>query len=229
MLNVSRTVSADFKFMISENRNFTQQYRIIQTRSKTLKTFLMKLQGKIARVRKGHTKKLEDPMSRLLKTACILILLTSNSAFAINDFNLTWYNRTSEDPATFNSADYKNTVFVIEVFQLRCPPCNTNAGNVKDLAAAYQSNPNIQVIDLGIDQDQDSYRQWVMRHQPEHPVLIDTGRTVSFALGVRSTPTTYILDCNKNIRWQHTGVWTSSNLSDINNQIETLSSMRCDN
>lgn len=166
-------------------------------------------------------------MSLLLKLASVVVLLSSTSAFAINDFNLTWYNRTTRDPATFNSADYKNTVFVIEVYQLRCPPCNTNAANVKALAATYQSNPNVQVIDLGIDQDQDSYRQWVLRHQPQHPVLIDTGRTVSFALGVQTTPTTYILDCNKNVRWQHTGVWTPANLTDINSQIATLSTMQC--
>lgn len=166
-------------------------------------------------------------MSRLLKLTSILLLLSSSSAFAINDFNLTWYNRTTKDPATFNSADYKNTVFVIEVYQLRCPPCNTNAANVNALAAAYKNNANVQVIDLGIDQDQDSYRQWVMRHQPQHPVLIDTGRTVAFALGVQTTPTTYILDCNKDVRWQHNGVWTPTTLTDINAQIATLSTMQC--
>jgi len=166
-------------------------------------------------------------MSLSLKLAGLIIFFQTSSVFAISDFNLTWYNRTDRDPATFNSADYKNTVFVIEVYQLRCPPCNTNAPNVKALAASHQNNAHVKVLDIGIDQDQDSYRQWVMRHQPQHPVLIDTGRTVAFALGVQSTPSTYILDCNKNVRWQHTGVWTPANLQEINNQIEVLSSMKC--
>jgi hypothetical protein len=193
------------------------------------KRFLMKLRINAARVpsRNNLNNNLGDPMGRLLKLVGVLILLSSNSAFAINDFNLTWYNRTTRDPSTFNSADYKNTVFVLEVYQLRCAPCNTNAANVKALAASYQSNANVKVIDLGIDQDQDSYRQWVLRHQPTHPVLIDTGRTVSFALGTQTTPSTYILDCNKNVRWQHTGVWTQTTLTDINNQIASLSTMQC--
>lgn len=164
---------------------------------------------------------------RLVNVLASMLLMASTSAFAISDFNLTWFNRTADQPQTFNSADYKNTVFILEVYQLNCAPCNTNEPNVKALAEFYESNDKVKVLDIGIDQDLNSYTRWVTRHQQKHPVLIDTGRKIAQELGVQYTPTTYILDCNKNVTWQHTGEWTAEHVASIKSAVTALSSQRC--
>lgn len=164
---------------------------------------------------------------RLINVFASLLLMASTSAFAISDFNLTWFNRTSDQPQTFNSADYKNTVFILEVYQLNCAPCNSNEPNVKALADFYKSNDKVKVLDLGIDQDLNSYTKWIARHQQNHPVLIDTGRTVAQQLGVQLTPTAYLLDCNKNVKWQHTGEWSAHQIAEIKGIVTSLATQRC--
>lgn len=164
----------------------------------------------------------------LLGSLTSLLLLASTSALAVGDFNLPWKNRTDRDPTTWNSADYKNSAFVVEVYQLRCPPCNTNAANINNIAATYANNSKVQVISTGLDQDETSYKQWIMRHSPNHPVLMDENRTLSRQLGVTVTPTTFVLDCNKNVKWQHSGVLTSDNINEIKSTINSLSGQRCE-
>lgn len=166
--------------------------------------------------------------SVLMKSLVSMLLLVSGSAFAVSDFDLPWKNRGSLDPQTWNSASYKNTVYVVEVYQLRCPPCNTNAANVNSLAAEFKSNSKVQVVSVGLDQDDNSYVSWISRHNPNHPVLMDAGRSLSRQLGVASTPTAYILDCNKNVKWQHSGVWSAETVNTIRSTISSLSQQRCE-
>lgn len=164
---------------------------------------------------------------RFISALFFMTLMSSTAAFAISDFNLTWFNRTTDQPQTFNSADYKNTVFILEVYQLNCPPCNSNEPRVNALDEFYKTNDKVKIISLGIDQDLNQYTKWIARHQPKHPVLIDRGRVVAQQLGTQSTPTTYILDCNKNIKWQHTGEWTADQVAEIKGVVTSLADLRC--
>ena len=164
----------------------------------------------------------------LLKTAAVLILTWSTPSLAISDFSLPWYDRSGTSQQTYNSYDYRNSVFVIEVFQLRCPLCNDNAPNIANLADEYRrSFMSTQVLSIGLDQDEQSYRQWIMRHSPSHPVLKDVGRQISQQLGVTQTPGTFVLDCRLNVRWQHSGVWSTTTISEIKATVSTLSQQPC--
>lgn len=166
--------------------------------------------------------------ANIYRTIAAVLLAWSAPSLAISDFSLPWYNRGESNPQYYNSYDYRNSVFVIEVFQLRCPACNVNAPNIGSLAEEYRRTfMSTQVLSIGIDPDENSYRQWVMRHTPNHPVLMDVNREVTRQLRVSQTPGTYVLDCHLNAHWQHFGVWSATTVSEIKAMVATLSQQRC--
>src|SRR5688500_3480571 len=131
--------------------------------------------------------------------ACFLAV--SANAQAIAPFALKWEN--APNGGLYNSSEHPDAVFVIEAYQLRCGPCNTNVPNLHDLAGFYGYEPRVQILDLGIDRSPRDYQQWIAKHEPVYPVLNDARRQVWSQLGGSGTPTTWVLDCKLNVKWKH--------------------------
>lgn len=130
---------------------------------------------------------------------------------SINSFSLPQMNP-AIDVEEFSTANYDDGVYVIETFQLRCSYCNTNAPNMVGLAEFYRNDERVKFIDLGLDRSDRDYAQWISRHNVEHYVLKDADRVVVADLGTRGTPTSYILDADLNIIWEHEGVWSANDI-----------------
>lgn len=142
--------------------------------------------------------------------------------FAIAPFERTWMNH--PDPTTiYRSNDYPRAVFVIEGYFKSCPYCNDNAPMVNRLRTHYANHPNnVQIIDMGRDCRGSDYHAWIERHNPNHPVLNDCGMKVLSQLAIEGYPTTYILDCNLNVKKQHSGPWTAATFNTIVDEINAL-------
>lgn len=96
---------------------------------------------------------------------------------------------------------------VLDFFFNACPACNTNARNVRELAEEFHGTA-AQVVEVSIDDDQDSYDSWIGRHGGRHPVLNGSDGDLVRLLGVRRYPTVVVLDENHEVVWRHVGVWT---------------------
>lgn len=158
---------------------------------------------------------------RLMTLKCffsVLLFLTSQS-FGVNHFSLPWVN--SESPnASYSSQEWQDAVWVVEAFFLGCPYCNDNAGNVNDLQDYFKNDERVQILDVGIDKNASSYEEWIRKHQPNHPVLKDSSRTLIRQLGTTSYPSTYVLDKNLKVIYKASGVWNAKVEAQIKSAVE---------
>lgn len=163
-----------------------------------------------------------------MKKTWVLALgaLFAQAAFAGISFELPWMNSTDTD-ATYKTSDYPGSVFVLETYFLGCPYCNDNAPNVDALAEEYGFDMRVQVLDLGIDQQDSQYEEWIRRHEPNHPVVKDVGRKIVRQLGTRAYPSVYVVDCKGNVAYSHEGEWDSSVKSAIRSKVKSLLSGQC--
>src|SRR5262249_36598952 len=111
---------------------------------------------------------------------------------------------------------------------LDCPYCNDNAPLVNDLAEAYVSDTRVQVLDVGVDRSASQYKEWIRRHQPNHPVLNDGSMKLTSQLGTSGYPSTYVIDCTGKVVYSHVGGWEASVKSKIMAKIDsTLQTTKC--
>lgn len=113
------------------------------------------------------------------------------------------------EEAAFNSSEYPYGVFVVEAYFLGCPYCNQNTQNVDELADEYASQDQVHVLDVSIDCRDSDYRNWISRHNPNHPVLNDCGgrSLLKNKLNISSYPTTVVLNCKGEEVYRTTGLW----------------------
>lgn len=139
----------------------------------------------------------------------------------VNPWSLRWFNA-PQTGTMYNSADHLGAVFVLESFFQTCSYCNENAPNVDALATAYKDDARVQILDIGIDKTDRSYQLWVSQHNPNHPVLMDTAKTLTNQLGTTGYPSTYVLDCTMKVLYKSTGVWDSATKKELKDQIDGL-------
>lgn len=142
--------------------------------------------------------------------------------FALPQMNVTPH-------ADYVSTAHPGAVFVIEAYFLGCPYCNDNAANVDDLVDAYPDEPLLQVLDVGVDRSDSDYATWISRHQPNHPVLKDSSRSLIHQLGTSGYPSSYVLDCHGVVQFSGTGEWDSRELQSIKTAIDRLLAQGCQN
>jgi peroxiredoxin len=102
----------------------------------------------------------------------------------------------------------KHVPIVIEFYFAGCTACQANAENVKSLATKFHG-AKAQVVELSIDCEADVYSQWINAHSPFWPVLNGCERDLPNKLGIRSYPTTVVLNAQHEMVYRTVGVWSS--------------------
>lgn len=145
-------------------------------------------------------------MRNFLATALFVVASVANAA-AIPMYDFPLKNGESRDEV-YKMSDHKAGVFVFEAYRLSCGYCNENAPTVDALATEYASNPRVQILDLGLDTQDSEFAEWIARHQPNHPVIQDTGRRVYNALKTSNgVPQVFVVNCQGQMVGNHVGTW----------------------
>jgi peroxiredoxin len=152
--------------------------------------------------------------------------VADSSLKSVESINLKWMNADSAD-AVYKSDDHKSGIFVLEFYQDSCGPCNTNVSNVHTIAKEFKDESRVQVLDVGIDSSPSKYKNWIRKHSPIHPVLMDQGGKLFRSLGMSATPTMVILDCNLNEVHRAVGGWAGSRMDTIRGVINGQLTNEC--
>ena len=148
----------------------------------------------------------EETLMLKLFVAAAFLASTAASAASIPMYEFPLKNSDSRD--VYKMSEHQNGVFVFEAYRLSCGYCNENAPAVDALATQYASNPRVQVLDLGLDTNDADYAEWIARHEPNHPVVQDTGRRVYNALRTSSgVPQVFVVNCKGEMVGNHVGTW----------------------
>ena len=148
------------------------------------------------------------------------VVLTASAQAQVDEFELTWANG-PEGTSIYNSADHPDAVFLIKIFSLHCGACRANIPAFSELASAYSELDAVQTLNIGVAQSPRELRRWVGLTDNAYPVLAGR-RALMRQLGVRGTPTTVILNQDRQVIWRHSGSWSRSDRREIKATIESL-------
>jgi peroxiredoxin len=163
-------------------------------------------------------------MKSMLLSLFLGFVLVSQGALAVQPVELPQMNGQG---GTYKMTDHPEGIFVVEAYFLNCPYCNQNAPNVNALATRFANDPRVQVLDVGVDRDNASYETWIARHQPNHPVLKDSGRKLISQLGTAGYPSTYVLNCKGQLVESTEGLWGKQDADSIIRAVEQLQAQGC--
>lgn len=128
----------------------------------------------------------------------------------------------------YKMAEHKNSVFVFEAFADFCGGCHENAPNVDEFALEFASNPQVQILDLGLDQVDSAYESWISRHHPNHAVIQDSARKVFNALRTENLiPQVFVVNCKGVMIGNHIGEWDASVKEKLRGFIRTALETTC--
>ena len=93
------------------------------------------------------------------------------------------------------------------------------ARNVSAFAKTYKDNPLVQVLDVGVNQRDHEFQRWVRLTRPQHPVLKGT-RDFIRRLMITRTPTTIVLNQDREIIYRHEGTWSRRATNEIHRVVK---------
>jgi cytochrome c biogenesis protein CcmG/thiol:disulfide interchange protein DsbE len=105
-------------------------------------------------------------------------------------------------------ADYRGKVVVLNFWATWCIPC---IAELPSLTAMQQQLPQVQVIGVSVDVDQQAYRDYLVQHNISLLTVNDPGHRAADLYGTYRWPETYVIDQHGIIRRKFIGAqdWTS--------------------
>ncbi len=104
---------------------------------------------------------------------------------------------------------------IIEFFSIHCSACSENLPILSKLSAELSSVATIRQV--SVDRKEADVRAHIKAHSDlvSFPVALDLNRDATRTYGVRSTPTTYILDRKNIVRFKALDVLTDQDIQRI--------------
>jgi len=140
--------------------------------------------------------------------AALMIALVSFSA-RVNEKKVPAVVMKTLDGGKINSADFKNDgkPMIINFWATWCAPCKKELDNISEVYETWQKETGVKLIAISIDDARTSGRvaSQVQAKGWDYEVYIDENADFKRALGVNNPPSTFLVDGNGNIVYEHTG------------------------
>lgn len=111
-------------------------------------------------------------------------------------------------------ADYAGNVVVINFWATWCPPCRAEMPGIQAVYEAHKAE-GLVVLAVNAQEDHDTINAFITESGFTFPVIPDLYGQAIRAYGVRSFPSTFVLDRNGNIDTIHQGQITPEDLETI--------------
>ncbi len=103
------------------------------------------------------------------------------------------------DGSTLELADYKGKVIILDFWATWCPPCRREIPGFIRLYERYQ---NRGLIVIGVSLDQYGWRAvkpFIQSYRITYPIVLGNQQVANLYGGIRTIPTTFIIDRNGNV------------------------------
>lgn len=109
---------------------------------------------------------------------------------------------------------FKGRPVVINFWATWCPPCRQELPDFNKLAAEYADSVEFMMVNLtdGSRETVESVRKFTEKNGYSFPVYFDTKYSGASAYGIRSIPTTVVVDADGNIAAAHIGAMSGDML-----------------
>lgn len=114
---------------------------------------------------------------------------------------------------TLRLSSYRGKVVVLNFWATWCPPC---IEEIPSLNALQQQMPQLVVLGVSVDQDEDAYRRFLGRHRVDFTTIRDGQQHANALYGTFVFPDTYVIDRSGRIRRKFINAqdWTSPEILD---------------
>jgi thiol-disulfide isomerase/thioredoxin len=102
------------------------------------------------------------------------------------------------------------SVTALDFFATWCPPCKPM---MKHLRTADQRFPDVHLVSITSEKDEEVVRSFWKKHDATWPVLIDEKSEATTKYGASGLPTMVVLDAEGNRTWKHNGLATAEKIS----------------
>jgi tetratricopeptide (TPR) repeat protein/thiol-disulfide isomerase/thioredoxin len=104
---------------------------------------------------------------------------------------------------TYDFENMRGRIGVINFWGVWCGPCVKEAPDMQKLHEKYRDDPDVVFITIDNDPNPDTVREFMATREFDFPVLLDDGYVTRS--GVRAFPTTWFIDRDGRIVFQHLG------------------------
>ncbi len=127
----------------------------------------------------------------------------------------------SDGVQTVDTGKLRGRVVVLNLWATFCAPC---VEELPSLLALQQKLPQLAVVAVSTDQDDDLYRKFLVRHHVDVLTVRDADQKVNQMYGTVLIPETYIIDQKGNIRRKFIGAqdWSSPDMIDYLKRLQPL-------
>jgi peroxiredoxin len=112
------------------------------------------------------------------------------------------FRRPALDGSLVASAAWNGHVAVVDFFSEHCAPC---AKMLPSIEALHRSMPDVVVLGVSEDDDEDGARRMVQTHGLTFPVVHDAGHVLAGRFRVTDLPATFVVDARGLVHWQGAG------------------------
>jgi thiol-disulfide isomerase/thioredoxin len=115
--------------------------------------------------------------------------------------------------ASVDLSKLRGKIVVLNLWATWCAPC---VEELPSLLALQKRNPNIVVVGISTDQDDEVYRRFLTTHHVDLLTVRDADQRINALYGTVMIPETYIIDRNGIIRRKFIGAqdWTGPEIAD---------------
>ena len=120
----------------------------------------------------------------------------------------------SDGAQTVDLSKLRGKIVVLNLWATFCAPC---VEELPSLLALQQKMPQLAVVAVSMDQDDEIYRRFLIKHHVDVLTVRDADQKVNALYGTVQIPETYIIDASGNIRRKFIGAqdWTSPEIIDF--------------
>ena len=114
----------------------------------------------------------------------------------------------SDGSRTVDLAQLRGKTVVLNLWATWCPPC---VEELPSLLALHQELPDVVIVAVSIDQDDEVYRRFLAQHHVDLTTVRDESQRVNALYGTAQIPETYVIDKNGVLRRKFVSAqnWTS--------------------
>lgn len=107
----------------------------------------------------------------------------------------------------------KSEVLIVDFWATFCAPCTKQAPVFSDIYKKYKSK-GLSIIGISFDFDREKLQKFIGKTEIRYPVYLGN-EDVGFHYDIRSIPTTFIYDRDRNLVQNHVGLVSEDELTQI--------------
>ncbi|HXK25354.1 MAG TPA: TlpA disulfide reductase family protein [Myxococcota bacterium] len=158
----------------------------------------------------------------LVVSATFVLALTPARAFAVDPGQPvpSFSARSLDGDTTLALSAYRGKVVYLDFWASWCGPCQTAMPMIEQLSKEFPAD-QFQVIAVNLDEKPEKAKQFLEAHKISYPTVSDPQGNLPKSFGLKTMPTSYLIDRAGVVRYVHPG-FRASDIDELRKKIREV-------